>query len=136
MKWLPSILAALFVLTAAPAMAQAPYTAELGYSVGISPGDVSATPEMWFYEQHLRQYQDPAVAVRRKAELRSAQRRARLASQRWYGITNSRPTAGTDPFHGDYSPTWTGGNVYHPFRWTHRGPVAITVLNDSTTTTR
>ena len=134
MKWLPIALAALFVLTAAPAMAQQPYTPELGYSVGISPGSVSATPEMWFYEQYLRQYQDPAAAVRRAAEFRSQQRQARLATQRWHGVTMSRPTKNTSFLHSGYTPIWTGSSTYQPHRWTHNRPAAFTALNGSTHT--
>ena len=37
-----------------------------------SLGDLKPTTEMWFYEQAMRQYQDPKAAVRRNAELRRA----------------------------------------------------------------
>jgi len=74
----------------------------------ISPGELKATPEMWFYEQYMQQYQDPKMAVRAKAEFRADQRQRRLAAMQWFGLSNSRPHACTDPYHGDWSPGWTG----------------------------
>jgi len=50
-------------------------------------------PEVWVYMETLKRYDDPKQAVRRKAEQRSARRRARLESQRWYGISPLRPSA-------------------------------------------
>ncbi|MGW8258281.1 MAG: hypothetical protein ACWGMZ_12405, partial [Thermoguttaceae bacterium] len=67
----------------------------------ISPGEVKATPEMWFYEQAMRQYQDPKMMVRANAEFRARQRQRRLAAMRWFGQSNSRPHANSDPFNGD-----------------------------------
>ncbi|MHC2066751.1 hypothetical protein ACYFX5_04715 [Bremerella sp. T1] len=63
----------------------------------------NATPEMWFYLQELRRYEDPAAARRRRAELTASARRARLFSQQWYGISNSRPTANAVPMMYRYS---------------------------------
>ena len=40
-----------------------------------------------------------------------------MASLKWFGFSNQRPTAGSDPYHGEYSPTWVGGNDNYPFRW-------------------
>jgi len=79
-------------------------------------GVVTPTPEMWFYEQERARYDNTKGAVRRKAELRSAQRAGRLASSRWYGIYNQRPTASPSPWFGTYSPTWVS-NTLDPFRW-------------------
>ena len=66
----------------------------------MSPGEVTATPEMWFYEQALQRYDDPKYAIRAAAEQRAAQRRARIAAMEWYGYSNSRPLWGIDPVHG------------------------------------
>jgi hypothetical protein len=54
--------------------------------------------------------------VQQKAMARSQQRQARLASMAWYGMSNSRPTAGCTPFMTLYSPVWQmpGGR---PFGW-------------------
>jgi hypothetical protein len=87
-----------------------------------SLGDLKPTAEMWFYEQALRQYQDPKAAVRRAAEFRADQREQRLAAMHWYGLSNQRPRASSDPFHGDYSPAWASSNIYYPYRWSG-GPV-------------
>jgi hypothetical protein len=77
---------------------------------------LSRTPEMWFYEQERIRYEDPKAAVRRRAELRGAQRGERLAAQQWYGISNSRPMVSTTPLMGSYAPYW-GSNTYDPKRW-------------------
>ena len=82
----------------------------------ISLGDVSPTPEMWFYAQERNRYEDPKAAVRRNAEFDAAQRQARLASRRWFGYSNMRPTADPIPTMGDYSAGWTS-NTYMPRQW-------------------
>ena len=127
MKWLLIAFPILCLFFAAPAMADQPLPGDYGYSVGISPGEVTATPEMWFYEQHIRRYQDPKAAVRQKAEDRSAQRRGRIAARRWFGFSNIRPKAGTDVVHGDAAPGWSGRNVNYPFRWSGYGTAAVVV---------
>ena len=91
-------------------------TSELTSGV-TSAGTVPATAEMRFYEQQLREYLNPKLAVRRKAEFQTQQRQNRLAAMRWFGFSNARPLAGPDPVNGDYSPYWTGADVLHPFRW-------------------
>ncbi len=90
-----------------------------------APNAVSPTPEMWFYEQERTRYEDPKGAVRRKAETRANQRAERLASMKWYGMSNSRPIAGTTPMFGTYSPMWVS-NTADPFRW--RSPVPTVVV--------
>lgn len=90
-------------------------------------GEVTPTPEMWFYQQYHQQYQDPKAAIRQKAEERSAQRRARIAAQQWFGFSKARPRAGTDCVHGDYSPGWSSGHANYPFRWTGYGVAAVVV---------
>jgi 4'-phosphopantetheinyl transferase EntD len=74
------------------------------------------TPEMWYYSQEQRRYDDPQQAVRRKAEFVSQQRAARIAAMKWYGMSNSRPVAHTTPSMGVYSPAWTG-NGGDRFDW-------------------
>ncbi len=97
-------------------------------NLGISPGEVAATPEMWFYQQQMQQYHDPKVAVRDKAELRVEQRQRRLASLKWFGFSNSRPVAGVDTLHGDYSPSWTANSSHYPFRWNGYGQPWVAAL--------
>ena len=46
---------------------------------------------MWFYDQAMRQYKDPKMAVRAKAEFRAQERMRRLESMKWFGFSNSRP---------------------------------------------
>jgi len=86
-----------------------------GYVV-VSPGEVQATPEMWFYEQAMQEYLYPALAVRREAEFRAQERHRRIESMRWYGMSNARPRAAVDPIDGDYSPHWTSNNTFFPNR--------------------
>jgi hypothetical protein len=74
----------------------------------VTPGEVSATPEMWFYEQTLQRYNDPKVAVRANAEFKADQRRARMAAMSWYGYSNSRPASGIDVTHGPAQAQWAG----------------------------
>jgi hypothetical protein len=45
---------------------------------------------------------------------KAEQRRARLASQAWYGISNLRPAANPFPIFSSYSPHWVSDNE---FRW-------------------
>ncbi|MDP6447967.1 MAG: hypothetical protein QF805_29510, partial [Pirellulaceae bacterium] len=59
-------------------------------------------PRVWLYVNELKRYEDPKRAVRRNAELRAQQRRARLASQRWYGISPLRPTVSSIPAMSHY----------------------------------
>ena len=77
---------------------------------------LSQTPEMWFYEQQLRRYEDPRAAVREKAEFRAHQRQQRLAALEWYGFSNSRPRANPTPWGSTYSPQWVGSGG-QPFSW-------------------
>ncbi len=76
------------------------------------------TPELWLYEQERTRLDDPAQAVRRKAEIRGMQRAERLASLKWYGMSNSRPVfTNVTPILGGFgSASWTS-NSYDPNRW-------------------
>jgi hypothetical protein len=86
-------------------------------NVAVSSGMIEPTPEMWLYEQQLREYLDPAMAVRRNAEFRAAQRQHRIAALKWFGFSNQRPSASPDPYNGEYSPAWVGNNGLYPYRW-------------------
>jgi len=68
----------------------------------------TVTPDLWLYSQEWRRHDDPAQAVRRKAEARTAERIQRLAAMKWYGFSNARPQAAVTPFMSIYSPTWVG----------------------------
>jgi hypothetical protein len=81
-----------------------------------SVGILAPTPEMWFYEQERIRHDDPKMAVRRRAEQRGQDRQLRLASQKWYGISNSRPTVSPTPWFAGYSDHW-GSNTCDPLRW-------------------
>lgn len=111
----------LFLVAATPALADGPTAQNLGTSVGISAGELTPTPEMWFYEQYRHEYQDPRAAVRRKAEFRAAQRQARMAAMKWFGFSNQRPQASSDPWHGDWSSAWRSNNGTYPLQWSGIG---------------
>ncbi|HZZ29287.1 MAG TPA: hypothetical protein VFE46_14915 [Pirellulales bacterium] len=103
------------VQSATPANAVKPSSATSSIPI-ISPGEIAATPEMWFYEQAMRRYDDPKNGVRAAAEFEANQRRARIAAMQWYGYSNLRPASGIDPFAGPLQPTWIG-NGYNRFTW-------------------
>ncbi len=127
MKLLPIPVALFVALMAMPAGAQAP--AESGttmrFSGGIAPGEVTATPEMWFYQEQMNRRADPKEAVRRKAEFRTAQREARMAARNWFGVSLARPTTSTAVMNGESAAVWTGGDTNYPYRWSGRGPVIV-----------
>ena len=99
----------------------------------VISGTLTPTPEMWFYSQERNRYGSPRAAVRRRAELCAAARQSRLESMRWFGMSNSRPSASVTPLFGTYSPTWIG-NTADPSRWRMATPAAIVV--GPTTVTR
>ncbi len=130
MKRLATLLAILSFLTAGAAYANAQQSARggIGLNTAISPGELKVTPEMWFYDQSMRHYNNPEMLVRARAEYRAWQRSRRLASMRWFGFSNSRPRASADPFNGDYSPRWTANPGYFPNRWNGVGQVGTYYL--------
>ena len=91
----------------------------------ISLGELTPTPEMWFYEQEMREYNNPRNGVRRKAEYRSAQRQRRIAAQKWFGYSNLRPTVSATPHYGVHSRSWSS-NGYDPELW--RGSAGASVV--------
>ncbi len=136
MKRLLFASAVIVLSTATVAQAQRPVAGptELQFRSSVSPGIVTPTPEMWFYEQELRRYEDPKVALRRRAELRAQQRDHRIAAREWYGLSKSRPQAGVDPFHGTYLPGWTSNDSLDPFRWHQTTPLMVLRPGRSTST--
>jgi hypothetical protein len=78
------------------------------------------TPEMWLYIQEQRRHDDPAQAVRRKAEYQASQRQTRIASAKWFGYSNSRPETSPIPTMGVYSTGWVG-NGLNRYEWIGAG---------------
>jgi len=117
-----ALAAMVFVVPVAAAQQQPAGNSNVVPSVTVGTGQVTPTPEMWFYEQRLREYLNPKLAIRRVAEQRSAQRRARIAARKWYGYSNLRPTASPDPWNSNYSPAWGGNNSLYPELWSGYGP--------------
>jgi hypothetical protein len=85
----------------------------------VSPGDLTPRPEAQLHQPDP----DAKLAVREKAEFRAQQRQGRLASRQWFGLSNMRPRANTDPYDNDYSPGWTSNNGAYPARWSGSSPV-------------
>ena len=122
----------LFALYAVPAMAQdSPFDARRD-EPAVPPTSVqpsAATPqsaELWFYERERERNEDPKMMVRRRAELKGLQRAERLASQKWYGIDNSRPYVNSSPLLGGYQASFWGSNTYNPNRWRVFTPYTVT----------
>jgi hypothetical protein len=69
------------------------------------------------HDLHLMQEMATAEAIHQAARDRAAQRTRRLESQRWFGVSNTRPSCNVDPFDGDYSPFWASNYPYNPMRW-------------------
>jgi len=116
MKWSIAALVLVFV-GGSMAWAERPVTRNNNLQTIVSSGELKATPEMWFYEQALRNYKDPKMMVRANAQYRAEQRLRRLESMKWFGFSNSRPRVSSDPFQSDYAPHWTSNPGYYPSRW-------------------
>jgi hypothetical protein len=85
-------------------------------ATAIDPASQTVPPELWYYSEQVRRHDDPAQAVRRKAELRAEQRMGRIAAMKWFGFSNARPQASPIPMMGAYSPAWVG-NGLDPYDW-------------------
>jgi hypothetical protein len=130
MRWLALSVPILMSCLAAPVLAEKPTVLVRPAptpGASFSMGELTPTPEMWFYEQYARQYQDPKVAVRNNAEIRAGQRMQRLAAMKWYGLSNQRPRNTMDPVHSDYSASWTSGSANYPNRWGGPGNTSVIV---------
>ncbi len=133
MKWFAFSVFAVSVALARPVAAQSPgKTSAAKPTVTISPGQLAATPEMWFYEQAMQQYQDPKLAVRQKAEYQAAERIRRLTALKWYGISKSRPVVHPNPYYGEYGPAWSSGNFFRPLTWSAPATPVVVLRSGST----
>ncbi len=92
------------------------------------PEPTQAAPgvDSWYYRSSPERETVLTIA-QQKAAQRAAQRMARLDAMRWYGFSNSRPTAASIPWTTMYAPAWQqpGGR---PFAWhvSHRPIVVVT----------
>gem|GEM_PF-2221492 len=94
------------------------------------PASVVPAPEMtpYPYPGAERTGLDAKTLIQQRAAQEAAARNRRLAALRWFGYSNSRPVAGVDCIHGDYSPSWTSNNPHYPFRWVGAGPTWVAWL--------
>jgi hypothetical protein len=116
--------AACVVLVAAVAASAASAQEAITVPAEESPG--ARADDSWYYRSAPERTATVRPAVQ-KAQQRAAQRMARLDAQRWYGFSNSRPTAAAIPWTTMYRPAWQtpGGR---PFAWYtsfHRPVVVI-----------
>ena len=79
-----------------------------------APAPAAAESESWYRTTGPRA--EKMTISKEKAIARGQQRMARLDAMRWYGFSNSRPTAASMPYTTMYSPAWQqpGGR---PFAW-------------------
>ena len=126
-------------LAATAAQAQNPFDAAPAApglpAAQASPSDLPSpeSPEMYMMMKMWEKYDDPKEAVRRKAEQKAADRRARLASQKWYGHSQSRPMV-NPAFGFSYANRWVGTGI-HPYQWrssTYPVIVRLPVVNTVT----
>jgi hypothetical protein len=111
----------LFALTAVSPVTKAP--AQEPVAPEPTPARATQTPRTDnadFYRQRLRRYDEGAMAVRRKAQYRAQQRMLRISALKWFGMSNSRPTAAALPWGGTYSPRWVS-NSRRPQAWVGGG---------------
>jgi hypothetical protein len=103
-------------LLASRSQAQNPAPQKNDLRRDVTTGQTTATPEMWLYQQERDRYENPREAVRRKAELRAAQRGDRLASMKWFGQSNARPLVSATPYTDTYGAGWVS-NSSNPYQW-------------------
>ena len=80
-----------------------------------NPSMANLTPEMWLYMQQLERH--------------AAQRTHRIAARKWFGLSNTRPSASPIPVMGTYSPFWSGNDI-DPHRWNGVGAPVIIVEDE------
>lgn len=105
----------LFAVVAALPMSLAAELTVAEELVGVELGADAASDESWYDRTPPTRAPKPSLS-HQKAALRGQQRMARLEAMRWYGYSNSRPTASGMPWTTMYSPAWQqpGGR---PFAW-------------------
>jgi len=78
--------------------------------------ETAPQPEDYDYYRPVPRRVEAPTLAQQKAQARGEQRMARLEALKWYGFSNSRPTATAMPWTTMYSPAWQrpGGR---PFAW-------------------
>jgi len=148
MKFFATVSVVIFLIGASMAAGQQPIVRRIDAPAvrlqtplpaeGFTAPQLSApavTPELWVYSQEQRRHDDPAQAVRRKAEVQADQRISRISALKWYGLSNSRPQASPIPTMGVYSPTWVG-NGWNRYEWMPGGMPSLSIYTDGYTVAR
>ncbi len=123
------------VLFTASAEAQDPDRLVRPLSQSPATDQVVQTEDMWFYLQELRRQDDPQVIIRKKSEKKGEQRRSRLAAMKWFGWSQSRPTANPTPWNGVHAPHWVG-NGADPSMWIGSGYITTAVRTEAASLSR
>ncbi len=121
-----ALAAGILLFTAGVSFAQQPGVTAPSQAPSMSMGELTPTPSMWFYQKHMENYMNPALAVRRAAEQRAAERDARIAARKWFGYSNARPMASHTPFTNWSGPMWAG-NGSDRWHWWGVGPTNVVV---------
>ena len=74
------------------------------------------SPEYYMLKM-MERYDDPKQMIQRRAAQKAADRRGRLASQKWYGFSPSRPMV--NPAYGLQGGQQWIGNGWNPHQWVH-----------------
>lgn len=115
-QWLILIGVAALTLFASDGLAQE-RADDTRHEYALDVDSQQTSPELYYYLDQQRRHDDPQLSVRANAERRASQRRQRIASRKWYGLSNARPLANPTPWYGTYSPMWSG-SFWNPFVWT------------------
>lgn len=114
--------------TLPPRVALPAAQAELPAAKPPLAGTVLPSAETYSYPSLPQPVVDAKTLIQQRAAWQAAQRARRLAALKWFGYSNSRPVAGVDCIHGDYSPSWTANNSHYPFRWVGAGSTWVAWL--------
>ncbi|MCA9173887.1 MAG: hypothetical protein KDB14_05310 [Planctomycetales bacterium] len=125
---MPRLFCALALMAALAAVQSAQAQEPFGGQPSPSDLQVEQNPQYYMMLKMMERYDDPHQAVRRKAEQKAAERRGRLASQKWYGYSPLRPTTNVVPWMSSYGQHWIG-NGYNPDHWVGRdyAPTALLI---------
>ena len=67
----------------------------------------------------------PTQILQEKAQVRAAQRMARMAAKDWFGYSQARPRTGATPFTGMYGPHFQGRALGRPAAFHVARPIVV-----------
>ena len=84
----------------------------------------SEAPAGWDYHESSAG-PTPQQIVQQKAQVRAAQRMARMAALQWHGYSIARPRTTATPYSGMYGGQWQGYTYGRPAAWHASRPVIV-----------